>query len=286
MTPRISPPRVFPEATRAARPPAGAAGAADSYRQAGFLFGNEIDLLLEGFMIEGSVAAASAAPRYRTQLMAGVMGLWSRGWLCRLEALHAAEWGNYAAAIPLIRAAADATAAEALLLETGGAEWSEWVEGGGIALASADHATEYRLHAFRAAEILAAHPRLGPLYRVVSDLSMPHFGATLMLAGGDSGPERVAITFGDRDFHFGLVELVFGWLLELSVSQAELLLNHADVFNLDPAPAVDGLVTRCQAQSAGRDRCRVETVEHQGERRYLVLNWRRAPGGAPKRLLL
>jgi hypothetical protein len=30
----------------------------------------------------------------------------------------------------------------------------------------------------------------------------------------------------------------------------------------------------------------VETIEREGERRYLVQNWRRAPGAAAKRILL
>jgi len=40
-------------------------------------------------------------------------------------------------------------------------------------------------------------------------------------------------------------------------------------------------------ESAARaDRCRVEVVERDGEKRYVVQNWRRAPGAARKRLLL
>jgi len=282
---RISPPKVFPDAARAARPPADSAGAADAHRQTGFLLGKDLDLLLEGFGAEGRAAEAAAAPKFRTQLMAGVMGLWSRGWLCRLEAMHAAECGNYAAALPLIRAAADAIAAEALLLQSNGGEWREWLAAGGIALAPEDHAMEYRLHAFRAAEVLAAHPVLGPLYRVVSDLSMPHFGATLLLAGSESGPDRVAMTFGDRDFHAGRAELTLGWLLELGAVQVALIQEHAEVFGSAP-PGLGKLGERCEAHAGQRDRCHVETVERDGERRYLVHNWRRAPGGAPKRLLL
>jgi hypothetical protein len=37
---------------------------------------------------------------------------------------------------------------------------------------------------------------------------------------------------------------------------------------------------------ARADRCRVEVVEREGQSRYLVHNWRRAPGAAPKRILL
>lgn len=283
---RISPPKVFRGAARAPRPPAEAAGAADAHRQTGFVLGRDLDLLIEGFTFEGEVATASAGPRYRTRPAAAVLGLWSRAWLCRLQAMHALEWGNYTAAIPLVRAAADAMAAEALTLQTSGAEWEEWLEAGGIALAPAEHATEYRLHAFRAGEVLAAHPVLGPLYRAVSDFSMPHFGATLLLAGSESGPDRIAMTFGDRDFHLGLAELVLGWLMELGATQLEFLPAYPAVFNLAQATAAEGLAKRLQARATGRDRCHVQTIEQARERRYLVQNWRRTPGAAPKRLLL
>ena len=36
----------------------------------------------------------------------------------------------------------------------------------------------------------------------------------MLLAGSDSAPDHVAMTFGDRDFHVGLAEL-HSWLLRL-----------------------------------------------------------------------
>jgi hypothetical protein len=38
--------------------------------------------------------------------------------------------------------------------------------------------------------------------------------------------------------------------------------------------------------AADGDRCAVEGIERNGERRYLVRNWRRTPGAAAKRILL
>jgi hypothetical protein len=286
MTFRVSPPRIFPQATGAAKPPMGAAGSADAYRQTAFVLGGDVDLALEGLNLEGGIADASSGAKHRTQEMASALGLWSRAWLCRLEALHALQWGNYAAALPLIRSAADLQAAELWLLRTAAAEWGEWLSQGGISPAPEEHATEYRLHAFRSAEILAAHEILGPLYRAATDLSLSHFGTTLLLAGNDSTPERVLMTFGDRDFHLGLAELALGWLHLLSVAQVEACIEFERVFSVADGGGLTDFAARARRSAERADRCRVESIEKDGERRYLVVNWRRAPGAAAKRVLL
>lgn len=282
---RVSPPRVFPSATPAPRPPIGSPEA-DAHRQTSFILGGEVETILAGLTAEGQVAAASADAKHRTQPLAAALGVWSRAWLCRLEALHALQNGNYAAAFPLIRAAADCQAAEIALLESDASEWREWIEGGGIAPTPAEHATEYRLHAFRSGETLARHQELGELYRAVSDLALPHFGATLLLAASESTPERVLMTFGDRDFHLALAELGFGWLAGLALFQAESLLAHRHVFNLAAPVALEEAMTATRALLDRPDRCRMEAFERGGERRYLVREWRRTPGAVPRRLLL
>ncbi|MGH2632174.1 MAG: hypothetical protein ACRDG3_02085 [Tepidiformaceae bacterium] len=283
---RVSPPRIFPHATRAAKPPMGADGSADAFRQLGFVLGDDVELVLQGLNLEGAVAEASSAAKYRTQKMVSALGLWSRSWLSRLEALHAVEWGNYVGALPLIRAAADYQAAALYLLHSQAVEWEEWLAAGGIALAPDEHATEYRLHAFRAAEVLAAHEILGPVYRAATDLSLSHFGSTLMLTGSDSTPDRVLMTFGDRDFHLGLAELELGWLLQLAVAQGEALVEFTGVFAINDRAALEAFCGAARARVADPARCGIEQIERGGEVRYLVHNWRRAPGAAAKRLLL
>ncbi|MFN0145437.1 MAG: hypothetical protein ACKVT1_02920 [Dehalococcoidia bacterium] len=285
-TPRVSPPRIFPEAAPAGKPPAGSAGSADAYRQTGFVLGAEVEMAVEGLNIEGAIAQGSSGAKQRTQQMASALGLWSRAWLCRLEALHAVQWGNYTAAIPLIRSAADCQAAGLWLLQTDAAEWVEWLAQGGMALAAEEHAMEYQLHAFRSAEVLAGHEILGPVYRTATDLSLPHFGTTLLLAGSDSTPERVLMTFADRDFHLGLAELVLGWLHQLAAAQVEACLAYEGVFGIPDPAGAQAFATRSRAAAATPSRCRVEVVEREGMTRYLVQNWRRAPGAAPKRVLL
>lgn len=281
---RVSPPRVFPVATAAAKPPLDAGASVDAFRQTTFVLGADVELVVQGLNAEGALAEASSAAPFRSQLLAGTMGLWSRSWLARLEALRALQWGNYVAALALIRVAADYLAAEIWLLRTGGAEWEEWIADGGVGRADDVHATEYRLHAFRSAEVLAGHPILGPLYRAATDLSLPHFGATLLAAGSDSDGERIAITFGDRDFHFALAELTLGWLLDLGVAQAEAVAERPGVFA--GAAALAAHATRARAHAASPGRCAIELIERDQAQRYLVTNWRRSPGAAPKRLLL
>jgi hypothetical protein len=247
---------------------------------------DDVELVLRGLELEAAVAEASAGAKFRRQVTAAALGLWSRSWLARLEALHTVEWGNYAAALPLVRSAADYAAAEIYVLRDAGAEWEQWLADGGIGLAADDHATEYRLHAFRAAEVLAANERLGRVYRVTLDLSMPHFGATLLLSGSASTPERVAITFGDRDFHLGLAEMCLGWLLSVSVAHVEAAADGEGVFGVVDQGEAERYATRVDESLARADRCRVDLVERDGMPRYLVENWRRLPGDAHKRILL
>ncbi len=283
---RVSPPRISPAATRAGKPPAEANGSADAYRQTSFVLGGEVETILDGLNLEGAMAEASSGAKFRSQRMVAALGLWSRAWLSRLEALHAMEWGNYVAAIALVRAAADYQASSLYVLRTGAAEWDEWLDGGGIALAPDQHATEFRLHAFRAAEVLAAHDILGPVYRTTMDLSLSHFGSTLLVAGNESAPDRVLMTFGDRDFHVGLAELCLGWLAQLGMAQIDAVAEFDGVFAIPDKGRVEDWRAQAGKLVAGRDRCRIEAIERDGEKRYLIENWRREPRSAPKRLLL
>ncbi len=242
--------------------------------------------MVAGLALEGAVAEASSAAKYRNQPMAAALMQWSRGWLTRLEALHAIEWGNYGAAIGLLRVACDFQAAEQLLLDTGAEEWGEWLTEPGIALAADEHGTAFRLHAFRAAEVLARHSTLGEVYRQVADLSMPHFGSTLLLAGPESDPGRVVATFGDRDFHLGLAQLGLGWLLDLGIARIADLLERDGPFHVPDAAQLERWQEGARKLLAGPDRCRMAMLDDHATYRYSIDNWRRSPGGAGKRILL
>ncbi|MCX7616824.1 hypothetical protein [Tepidiforma sp.] len=281
---RISPPRIDGLASRAARPPAELPGSTNAWRQTGFLLGEDADLVVEGLNLEGEQASAAAGAKFRTRAVAAVYGPWSRGWLARLQALHALEWGDYSSAIVLARAAADFAAAAAALAESGLEEWSAWLDGGGIGDAHEQHAARFDLHPFRSAETLARLPELGAVYREASDLALPHFGATALVTASESSAERVLATFGDRDFHLGLAELVLGWLFRLGLIHWETVGTSAA---MPPAPeGAAGWRARAERALGRRDRCRIERVEIDGIERPLIVNWRREPRAASRRVLL
>ncbi|MCL6645491.1 MAG: hypothetical protein K6U88_11035 [Dehalococcoidia bacterium] len=271
-------------ATRAQRPPADLPRSSDAYRQTSFVLGEEVDLVLEGLELEGRHAEACAGARYRNRVVAAVFGPWSRGWLARLQALHAAEWGDYSSAVILVRAAADMEAAAVAHLQSSAEEWSSWLDADGIADVHDLHASEFRLHPFRSAESLARLPALGEVYREASDFALPHFGSTALLTASDSNRERYLATFGDRDFHLGLAELVLGWLFRLGLAHWASFKSDAP---LPPVPdGVGGWCERATRTLQRKERCRLERVEREGLERALLVNWRREPRSAPKRILL
>jgi hypothetical protein len=250
------------------------------------VLGDDVDAVLGGLGLESAAAEASGGAKFRKQPTAAALALWSRSWLARLEALHATQVGNYVAALPLVRAAADYTAAELAMLDSEAAEWVEWLEGGGVSPAHELHATEFRLHAFRSAETLARYTGLGRVYRESSDLSMPHFGATLLVTANESTPERVLVTFGERDFHLGMAELVLGWLLTLGVeSLAAVGRAGPQLAPVDPGTAADWTAQAGRLIDR-RDRCRIEEVEFEGAARQIVAGWRKRDGDAARRILL
>lgn len=286
---RVSPPRVFPEAERSPRPPAGAAGSADAHRQTAFVLGESVELALGGLRLESAVAEEAAGSRYRNVAVASLLATGSRAWLARLHALHAIEWGAYAAAAPLIAAAAEHEAACAALLADGGAAWRAWLDADGLTDLHEAHATQYALGAPPPDGMDGgdAIPELLAEVRAAAGaLATPSPGASVLLAGGESGPGRLAVTFADRDFHVGLAELTSGWLLALGVAKTELLLEAGGVL-----PVSDPDALRRWARDARREldaprRCRMERREVGGVERYVVENWRRAPSGAARRVVL
>lgn len=281
---RVSPPRVFPAATRSARPPAEAAGSADAHRQAGFVLGNEIDLLLQALEIESGIARQASTSRYRNQTVASTMIMWSRSWLCRLEALHALEWGNYVAAASLVESGASLLIAARDLLASSAEAWVAWLDSGGIAPAHEEHATLVRADPVPPGTASEPDP-FATIARDAALLAGATFAASVLLSAAESTPARVAAVFGDRDFNVALAELNLGWLLSLSAAWLDVLADST-VF---PAPDADTLArwrSAATRELARRDRCRMEQNEDVGETRHVISNWRRSPGGAPRRVVL
>jgi len=281
---RVSPPRVHPEAERSSRPPAGSAGSVDAHRQTTFVLGETVDLVLEGLRLESAVASEAAGSRYRNVTVAALLATGSRSWSARLEALHAIESGAYAAAVPLVASAADHEAACVALLADGAAAWRELLDADGVTDMPEAHATQLALG--EPPEGGALPELLAGVRDVARALAQPSPGATLLLAGGESGPGRLAVTFADRDFHMALAELTSGWLLALGVAKVELLLEAGDVL---PISDQEGLTRWARAARRQLDEprsCRIERREVGGVERLVVENWRRAPAGATRRIVL
>ena len=283
---RVSPPKIFPEATHAAKPPSSPAGPADAFRQTKFMLSDETHTVVDGLNLEGALAKAASGSKFRNQRVAAGMAMWSKSWLCRLQALHAIEWGNYTATPTLVRGAADHLAAQRAVTSISAGEWDEWLASDGIGRAPEQQATTFRLHPFRSAEMLAADPDLGLLYRAAMDLSMPHFGSTALLAAADSDEERVMVTFGDRDYHQGLAELLLGWLLKLGLAHVSAVSEDGSPFPGAEPKQGAGWISRAGVILQRADRCTMSLADLEGEQRWLIDHWRRGPAAVPKRVLL
>ena len=283
---RVSPPRISYEASRSPRPPAAEPGS-DAHRQTGFVLGAEVETVLNALALEGDLAERLSGAKFRKLDIAAVLAFASRSWLSRLEALHAMEVGNYVSAFPLLRASADYCAAFCSMLGPSADEWTEWAASGGIARAPEQHALEYRLHPFRSAEELARNQALARVYREASALALPHFGATVLLTANDSDQDRLAVTFGDRDFHVGLAELVLGLLAALSREHFRALVDASERLNLAEAlPGISGSLERIDSLIDRPDRCRLVPLEVDGRERTVIEGFRRAAGAAATRVLL
>ena len=280
---RVSPPRVFPEAERSSRPPAGAAGSPDAHRQTSFVLGETVELVIEGLRLESAVANDAAGSRYRNVTAAALLATGSRAWLSRLQALHAVEWGAYAPAVPLIASAAEQEVACVALLRDDPA-WRDWLDAGGLGDLHDEHATQYALGSPPGLD--AIPELLAGVRDCAGALATPAPGASVLLAGGESGAGRLAVTFGDRDFHVGLAELTTGWLLALGIAKAELLAEAGDVLPIADADALIRWARSARRELEAPRRCRMERREVGGDERYVVENWRRAPSGAVRRIVL
>src|SRR3970282_1817313 len=113
---------------------------------------------------------------------------------------------------PLLRTACDCIAAQRSLLADAFADYLEWLPGA-LSQERGEAALGIELSRFRAGSLLAQDQRLGTVYRLLTDLSMPHFGATALQTAPDSSLQRLAISFSDSSFHLGWAELIAGWLL-------------------------------------------------------------------------
>jgi hypothetical protein len=252
----------------------------DAFRQTQFLLSGDLDLLEKLMNLQLQIVKANS--RLRTPEAAALFSFWSRAFSHMADACTMMTLGSCSATPPLLRAACDCVAAQRSLLEDGFAQYEGWLEGA-VSQDREHAAMAFDLGRFRAGSALAEDERLGAVYRLVSDLSMPHFGATAFQVAPDSNLQKISIAFGDSAFHLGWAELIAGWLLLLCDVQLTVVVASA-VFAVDHATlAVYQSYSREVASFlANGRRCYVEEVDG----RFLFHNFRRTASGSPKRVLL
>lgn len=195
--------------------------------------------------------------------------------------------GSYPSIPPLIRSATECIGAQAQLHEEEMDVYESWLDNS-LTQVHTLRALDLNLGRYRAAGILASDPELGAIYRFVSDLSGTAFGGSFFLTAADSNQQRVLVGFADETFHAGYAELTLGWLLRLCERQLAFTEQASNVFQVTGERSREIGKLRAEIGSVlGRSsRCRVEEQTIDGERRYLVVNFRRAPSGAARRIVL
>ncbi|HEY7296041.1 MAG TPA: hypothetical protein VH916_13435 [Dehalococcoidia bacterium] len=288
-TQRVSP-VVFPKSWELpGRPDDGNPVALDAFRQTEFQLRPDLRLLHEGMNLVLRVIADSYPSKFRTYRAAAVQLFWSRTFHCLSDAALLVTRGSYAGVPPLVRTACECHSAA---VQLGGDELFEFELFLARSLKPHEHlhATEIGRGSYHAGGTLAADETLGRVYRASTELGRPHFGATLIEVAPESNQQKLAVLFGDQAFHFGWAQLELGWLIAL----CSVVLRHAQTLadasvlgaSEETLAAVAAFLDRAERTLAAPDRCRIDEVEEEFEPRFLISNFRRQSGGAPRRLLL
>jgi hypothetical protein len=263
------------------------AAAQDAYRQTQFMLGADLKLFAEGMALQLRIVNDSSHSRYRTHVYAAVVSTWSRAYAALGDACTLVTRGGYASVPNLVRSACELIAAEYQLHREEMGEYVGWLLGH-LKPDEQRKAFDVGLGHYFAGSTLAADDHLRLVYRAASDLGRPNFGATLLFAGPESNNARLAYGFDDRAFHVALAEIELGWLIRLCERQVAVAVHMSDVLNITPDThaAYADYSTRADALLANASRARVEEVEEDNFKRWLIHNFRRQPSGAPKRMLL
>jgi hypothetical protein len=270
------------------RPPESAgAPAQDAYRQTRFVLGGDLDLFADAMSLQLALVKDAYPSQHRTHALAAIMALWSRSYSYLSDGVLLATRGSYASTLPLVRAAAEAIAAQEGLRAGEMEMHHEWLANT-LLPNERFKAFEFHLGHYFAGGVLHNDPLLRSVYRPAAELSRPAFGASLLQVAPESNNNRIAIAFADQSFHLGWAEITLGWLLALSARQLRVIVDAAGIFPVtdERRAEYESLQRQVDAALARDDRCRIEEVEDRGDRRYLVHNFRRASSGSPKKVLL
>lgn len=266
---------------------AAASEAHDAFRQTSFALAKDLRLFAEGMNLQLRILNDSSHSRYRTHVYAAVVSTWSRAFCAMADACLLVTRGSYATVPNLVRSAAELIAAEHQVKHEETGEYIGWMMGH-LRADERHKAFDVGLGHFFAGTTLAADGGLRMVYRPASDLGRPNFGATLMQIGGESNNARVAYVFADAAFHAGWAEIELGWLIRVCERQLATAVHMPDVLNITPEThaAYAEYASRANALLGEASRARIEEVEDGGFKRWLFVNFRRQPSGAPKKYLL
>ncbi|HVP04209.1 MAG TPA: hypothetical protein VMT90_00895 [Dehalococcoidia bacterium] len=254
--------------------------ALDAYRQTGFLLGEEL-ALFERTMNE-VLTLISANAKARGPRTAAMITLGARAFSHLADACTLMSQGSYASCPPLVRMALEAIAVQQALSSDEFGPYQEWYQ---HAISHEGAAVRIELGRSKAASVLVADENLGHLYRLLMDLSMPHFGSALLFAAPETSLQKIPLSFADNSFHLGFAQLISGWLLQLAVMQLSSWLAWS-TFVAEPSTAAQYAPhspARDIAKALGKaGRCYVERVDDG----WVFHNFRRTPSGQPKRIVL
>ncbi len=259
----------------------------DAWRQSGFLLADELRLIEQGLDLQARFAASGRTPAARTMTMAAFASLWSRALSSASDAAALVRQGSYQGALPLIRQAVELVAAQSGL----DAEFDVFKRWAHQAYGrhAGSRAEEVGLGHYFSGESIADDEHLRMIYRAASDFGRPNFGPTALFVANEASHQRYPLIFADQAFHLGWGQLLLGWLLRLGVGQLHLAMHASERF---PAPQqlrdeVVAHVRDAEQLLAGEGRCRLEEyLDDDDRRRHLIVEFRRRPGDAAKRLLL
>jgi hypothetical protein len=270
------------------KPDAGASAASqDAYRQTTFVLGEDLRLLSDGMNLQLRIVNDSAHSRYRTHAYAAVMGFWARSFATLADAATLITRGSYASVPNLVRSAAELMAAQHQVVHQEIGEFVGWMLGH-LKPDEEHKAFDVGMGHYFAGTTLAADEPLRIVYRAASDFGRPNLGATLVLVGPESNNLRLAYTFADQSFHSAWAEIELGWLLRLCERQVAIAVHMPDLLNItdDTHAAYAEYSRRVDALFNNPSRARIEEVEQDGFKRWMLLNFRRQSSGAPKKYLL
>jgi hypothetical protein len=284
---RVSP-VIFPQSWELPeRPQSGGAASIDAHRQTEFVLRSDLRLLHEGMNLQLRVIADTYPSRYRTYPAAVAQLYWSRVFHYLADAALLVTRGSYVSVPALARTACECFAGMAQLSADELPEFLEFMRGT-LRPHEALRATNVGRGSYHAGGTLAREPRLGLIYRASTEFNRPHFGASLLEVASESNLQKLAVVFGDQAFHFGWAQLELGWLISLCNIVLGHVLERGGLYGTtnETEAAIQQFQQRAGAALAGADRCSVEQIEVDGDQHFLIHNFRRQPGGAPRKIVL